>query len=131
MLYEVITLRRTIHSTYERDRQLHRMVAQYQPLAADRKTPAGESFERLRIQRQFFPQELTALLRITSYNVCYTKLLRCAAHAPTFFHIRHFNLRQSPRAIVQQFPHDAAPDPRPGSRPRPRAARGARARAGP
>ncbi len=62
-------LRRTIHSTYERDRQLHRMVAQYQPLAADRKTPAGESFERLLIQRQFFPQELTALLKQAGFEI--------------------------------------------------------------
>jgi len=62
-------LRRTLRSTYERDRQLHRTIAHYQPLAEDRKSPRGEPFERLLVQRQFFPQELDALIRNAGFEV--------------------------------------------------------------
>ena len=62
-------LRRSLRSSYDRQRQIHNVAARYQPLADDKQTPDGASFEFHLRQRQFFPVELDLLLEEAGFDV--------------------------------------------------------------
>src|SRR5690606_16695670 len=62
-------VRRTLTSSYDRERQLHHVCARYQPLEDDRRTPRGPALQHRLTQRQFFPEELVALVRAAGFEV--------------------------------------------------------------
>lgn len=62
-------VKRSIHSRFDRIRQIHHMKLSYQPLGDDKKTPEGAPFTRVLRQRQFFPEELKQLVENAGFEI--------------------------------------------------------------